>query len=253
MASLKRGALVASTLMLIAVVISACNQPYSQQPSVTNTPIDPNSLFGSPIAQTPGGMGDVETFGTQTALAVIGTAFPGLETPTPSTPVDATFQSLTDTAVASTQIVSTIPAFTSTATLAVGGTQPTAGAPTSSGPLPTSAPVGSRPATYTLKSGEFPYCIARRFDVDPDALLRLNGLASGTIFYPNRTLQIPQSGSFPGTRALRNHPASYTASAGETVYSVACLFGDVDPAAIAQANNISVDARLTAGQQLSIP
>jgi len=50
MASLKRGALVASTLMLIAVVISACNQPYSQQTSVTNTPIDPDSLFGSPIA-----------------------------------------------------------------------------------------------------------------------------------------------------------------------------------------------------------
>ena len=252
MASLKRGALVASTLMLIAVVISACNQPYSQQPSVTNTPIDPGSLFGSPIAQTPG-MGTVESFGTGTALALTATPLVGLATETPSTPVDATSQDLTNTAVASTPIVSTIPAFTSTATLAVGGTQPTTGAPTSSGPLPTSAPVGSRPATYTLKSGEFPYCIARRFDVDPDALLRLNGLSSGTIFYPNRTLQIPQSGSFPGTRALRNHPATYTASAGETVYSVACLFGDVDPAAIAQANNISMDARLTAGQQLSIP
>ncbi|HSL31472.1 MAG TPA: LysM peptidoglycan-binding domain-containing protein [Anaerolineales bacterium] len=253
MASLKRGALVASTLMLIAVVISACNQPYSQQPSVTNTPIDPNSLFGSPIAQTPGGMGEVEAFGTQTALALTGTPLAGLVTQDLSTPLDAVSQGLTQTAIASTPIVSTIPAFTPTATLAVGGTQPTAGAPTSSGPLPTSAPVGSRPATYTLRSGEFPYCIARRFDVDPDALLRLNSLSSGTILYPNRTLQIPQSGSFPGTRALRNHPTTYTASAGQTVYSVACLFGDVDPAAIAQANNISVDATLTAGQTLSIP
>jgi LysM repeat protein len=248
MASIKRGALVASTLMLIAVVISACNQPYSQQPVASPTPI----TFQSPIAQTPG-MDTVGAFGSATALALTGTPLPGLATQTPSAPIDATSQSLTGTVVASTPIVSTIPAFTSTATLAVGGTQPTAGAPTSSGPLPTSAPVGSRPATYTLRSGEFPYCIARRFDVDPDALLRLNGLASGTILYPNRTLQIPQSGSFPGTRALRNHPTTYNASSGQTVYSVACLFGDVDPAAIAQANNISVDATLTTGQQLSIP
>ena len=59
---------------------------------------------------------------------------------------------------------------------------------------------------------------------------------------------------FPGTRALRNHPATYTVAASdETVYSIACLFGDVDPSAIAQANNISPGAALSAGQQLSIP
>ena len=43
MARMKQGAMVVSTLMLIAMIVSACNQPYSQQPSVTNTPIDPNS------------------------------------------------------------------------------------------------------------------------------------------------------------------------------------------------------------------
>jgi LysM repeat protein len=106
-----------------------------------------------------------------------------------------------------------------------------------------------------LRSGEFPYCIARRFDVDPEALLSLNGLASGTIFYPNRTLRIPQTGNFPGTRALRNHPGTYTVgSSSETLYSIACLYGDVRPEAIAQANNLaSADSALTSGQQLSIP
>jgi LysM repeat protein len=129
-----------------------------------------------------------------------------------------------------------------TATLAVRGT------------LPTSVPVGSRPASYTLQNGEFPYCIARRFDINPDDLLSINGLSSGNVYYPNLTLKIPQSGSFPGTRALRNHPATYTvAASNETIYSIACLFGDVDPAAIAQANNVSPGAALTSGQQLSIP
>jgi LysM repeat protein len=104
-----------------------------------------------------------------------------------------------------------------------------------------------------LQKGEFPYCIARRFDVNPEELLRVNGLTRGDIYYPNLTLTIPQTGSFPPPRALRTHPTTYTVVAGDTVYGVACHFGDVDPSAIAQANNISVSSALTAGQQLSIP
>ena len=242
MASMKRGAMAASTLMLIAVIASACNQPYSQAPSVTNTPINPTSLFATPIGTTPS-MSDVEIYGTQTALAQTGTP-PAVATQTLY--VGVTPQDLSATP---TPLVSTNPAYTSTATLAVYGTLPT----TVYGTLPTSAPVGSRPATYTLQKGEFPYCIARRFDVDPGQLLSLNGLSNGDIYYPNLTLKIPQSGSFPGTRALRNHPTTHTVASGETIYGVACLFGDVDPSAIAQANNISVGAALTTGQQLSIP
>jgi hypothetical protein len=91
--------------------------------------------------------------------------------------------------------------------------------------------------------------------VDPSALLSLNGLSNGNIFYPGRTLRIPQSGSFPGTRALRNHPATYTVvSSSETIYSVACLYGDVRPEAIASSNNLSGDnPDLTSGQSLNIP
>jgi LysM repeat protein len=103
-----------------------------------------------------------------------------------------------------------------------------------------------------LKPGEFPYCIARRFDVNPDELLRVNNLSSGEIYYANLTLTIPQSGSFPGTRALRTHPATYAATAGETIYSIACKFGDVDPGAIASTNNLP-GTTLTASQSLNIP
>jgi LysM repeat protein len=241
MASMKRGAAVASMLMLIAMIVSACDLPYSTPPAVTNTPISATSLFETPIGQTPDiTMSDIASFGTQTALALTGTPVAGVETETPSTDATATLD--LSVTVTPTALVSTDPTFTSTATLAVSDT------------LPTSAPVGSRPSTYLLKPGEFPYCIARRFDVNPDALLSLNGLSSGNIYYPNLTLKIPQSGNFPGTRALRNHPATYTvAASNETVYGIACLFGDVDPGAIAQANNISADAVLTAGQQVSIP
>jgi LysM repeat protein len=117
----------------------------------------------------------------------------------------------------------------------------------------TSVPVGSRPSTYTLQEGEFVFCLARRFDVDPDQILTLNGLSDGQLVYPGTVLKIPQSGSFPGQRALLNHPTTYTASSGESLYSVACKFGDVAPDSIATANGISVGATLTGGQQLSIP
>jgi hypothetical protein len=40
---------------------------------------------------------------------------------------------------------------------------------------------------------------------------------------------------------------------GETLYVIACKFGDVSPQAIADANGILVDAPLTAGQALRIP
>lgn len=233
MASMKRGPAVASMLMLIAVIVSACELPYSTPPVATGTPIDPTSLFPSPIT-TDITMSEVADFGTNTALALSGTP-QEVATQTLAVGTQDLSASVTPTALASADPAAT----SSTATLA----------------LPTSAPVGTRPSEWTLRSGEFPYCIARRFDVDPSALLSLNGLSNGNIFYPGRTLRIPQSGNFPGTRALRNHPATYTVGAStETVYSIACLFGDVRPQDIVTANNLSGDnPALTSGQQLSIP
>ncbi|MBK8419238.1 LysM domain-containing protein [Candidatus Villigracilis saccharophilus] len=99
-----------------------------------------------------------------------------------------------------------------------------------------------------------PYCSARRFNVDPDALLSASGLTSPDVYVPNQKLTIPQSGSFPGSRSLAAHPTTYTvASSSETLYGIACKFGDVDPAAIASANSLAVSATLTAGQKLQIP
>jgi len=244
MASMKRGTIVASILVLVVLITSACDLPYSTPPASTNTPIDPNSLFATPLGETPS-MSDVEVFGTGTALALSGTPLPVIATQTPSTPLGT--QDLTTSAASATPtpLVSTNP--TSTATLAISGT--------TVGTLPTSAPVGSRPATYTLQRGEFPYCIARRFDVDPSELLARNSLTTAEAYSlaPGTVLSIPQSGSFPGNRALAPHPPTYTVLSGETLYVIACKFGDVSPQTIADANGISVDAPLSAGQTLKIP
>ncbi|MCP4143069.1 MAG: LysM peptidoglycan-binding domain-containing protein [Chloroflexi bacterium] len=116
-------------------------------------------------------------------------------------------------------------------------------------------PVVGKPASYTLKKGEFPYCIARRFNVDPTELLNLNSLSSAQAqsLQPGLTLSIPQSGkAFPSTRALHAHPVSYTVPSNTTVYGIACFFGDVDPAAIVSRNNIANPNNVAAGTVLQI-
>jgi len=235
MARIKRGIIIASTLMLVVVITSACKTPYSQAPAQTVTPVPQSNLFASAQPTT---MGDISTFAAQTAIVQLTTS-PGVPVASPTIGAGITPQAATAT---NTPLVSVNP--TTSATLAV-----------PNGPSATPIPAGSVPGTYTLQSGEFVYCIARRFNINPDEILALNGIADSQTIYPGLTIKLPQAGSaFPGNRMLRNHPASYTVSgSGESVYSVACAFGDIDPARIAQANNISVGASLNAGQTLNIP
>ena len=117
--------------------------------------------------------------------------------------------------------------------------------------LPTAGP---RPPYYTLQSGEFPYCIARRFNVDPKELLVINNLSSGLIYAPGLVLTIPQSDRpFPPPRALRPHPTTFTVPEYQmTVYKAACYFGDIEPAAILQYNGLTSPI-LSMGQTLQIP
>jgi len=110
------------------------------------------------------------------------------------------------------------------------------------------------PKNYTLQSGEFPYCIARRFNIDVTSLLNANGLGVNSSVYPGTTLIIPRdAASFAGTRALRAHPTDYTVQYNDTVNSIACYFGDVDPRAIEAVNGLTGDYSLSQGQVIKIP
>jgi len=119
----------------------------------------------------------------------------------------------------------------------------------------TSAPLQfERPPTYILHEGEFPYCLARRFDVDPDELFSINGLSTDWTGRVGMELKIPQNSQFPSEqRALRPHPTIYTVVVRDTIYSIACMFGDVYPEAIVLANNLHPPYTLTVGQEIFIP
>ena len=224
----KSSVILVSLLLLGSVIASACTQTYSQAPLATPTLIS-TGLFVSPFPSGQDPLKIVADLGTQTAIAKTaqagGTANPAAGT--------------SAVAGAATPRPATV--------------EPGA---TSEIPLATTKPGGSagRPTSYTVQQGEFPYCIARRFNVNPDDLLAANGLTGSSALYPGAKLTIPQTGSFPGDRSLMNHPDTYTVdSAGTTIYGVACQYGDVLPEDIASANGISVSSELTVGQKLSIP
>jgi len=117
-------------------------------------------------------------------------------------------------------------------------------------------PTPTTPSSYTLQKGEFPFCIARRYNLDPGALLNANNMNVNTKVSVGTTLTLPQSGSWGsnfGSRSLRAHPTSYGVQAGDTLNSVACLFGDVHPESIAAANGLGAGAGLTPGSTINIP
>lgn len=129
-------------------------------------------------------------------------------------------------------------------------------------PLPTLVPTMAAlpvttqtvPATYIVQQGEFPYCLARRFNVDPGTLLSVNGLGSSSRVSPGTTLSIPTGTTWSGApRELMPHPATYTVRSGDTIYSIACAYGDVFPENIAEANGIQQPYALSVGQLLQIP
>ena len=110
------------------------------------------------------------------------------------------------------------------------------------------------PGTYTVRPGEYAFCLGRRFDIKPDDLLAHNGLPPGSELYPGQVLQIPPDPRrFPVGRVLAPHPTRYVVQPGDTLPIIACQFGDLYPAEIARANGLSPGAVLSPGQELQIP
>jgi LysM repeat protein len=206
--------------VLLVVSLPACQRSASTAPATTPTG-EGNVPFPTPL---PNEAMENAVSGTQTAVAIQkATQNPVLPTNTQAPVVDIPTNTPQPTSTPAPQVV-----------------------------VPTATP--GRPASYTLQKGEFPFCIARRFDVDVATLLSSNGLSLNSKPPIGTVLKIPQTGSLSGgDRDLKTHTASYTVQTGDTIYSVACLFGDVDPNAIIAANSLQDPYTLTAGATIQIP
>lgn len=212
---------VISVFMIFSVLLASCKLPASEGPSGEEDTTGPTFPVPGETDQEKGGI-DIDQINTQTAMAEL------MQTSVVivDTPVGAVTATTSGGAAPATQVPPAIEI------------KPTQGIPTS----------------YTLQKGEWPYCIARRFDVDQYELLNINGLTLASIPQVGFTLKIPQTGNnFAGDLTLKSHPTDYTVKAGDTVYTIACAFGDVSPDMIALANNLSAPYTLTTGQTIRIP
>jgi LysM repeat protein len=227
----KRILSIVAIVIVVASMLAACSRSASKSPS-TQLTATTKSNFPS-LGKTPQ-VGQQDAIKTQTAIA------------------KQNLNPILDQNTATATSKPAVPQATKTkapASAVEATTAPTE--PVVVGNVPTVTP--GRPETYTLQKGEFVYCVARRFNVDPATLLSLNGLSTGSYVYEGMKLKIPQSGKFPDGRALKKHPATYTVVAGDTIYTVACKFGDVEPWAIALANGLQAPYTLTAGAVINIP
>lgn len=218
---------------LLALVLAACQMPASTPPpGVETSPTTGDTNFPRPEDVTNPFEG-LELAATQTALAEQGGQQP------PPTTGEPTQEQAQPTQSEQEQAQPTQPP------------QPTdTQAPQVNVPTPTPGV----PATYTIKPGEFPYCIARRFDVNPSELLSINGLSRFSTVLPGTTLRMPQTGNpWPGDRSLINTPDTYTVRAGDTIYKIACQYGHVDPEFMARVNGLEPPYNLEVGQTLQIP
>ncbi|MBM3151520.1 MAG: LysM peptidoglycan-binding domain-containing protein [Chloroflexi bacterium] len=231
---LKKTILGLALVVIAALALSACER--SASPASLPTPTIEG---GGPVSieNVDDPMEMLQAYATMTAIAEGGQ--PAETTPTPT--VDPLAQpSGAETTALPSLTPSPTPVIAGSVTLA-------AGAPTA---------IINRPATYTLQQGEYPFCIARRFNVNQYELLDANGLtlSQGVNLPVGYTLTIPQTGTpFSGTRVLHTHPTTYTVQLNDTIYRVACYFGDLDPSLIITTNNLVSPFTLQVGQQLNIP
>ncbi len=233
-----------TVLIILCVALitgaTACTRSVQSTTKTPATPSGANPKQASP-AVTNEVMAQLMLFATQTAISIQAQQ-------TAQAPLS---QAITATLPSGAPLTPQPDMLTPVAPPAVAPAQPPAVQPTQIIP-PTPTP--GLPVEYILQQGEHPYCIARRFNVNPGEMLNLSGLSGNTFVYPGMTLKIPQSGSpFPSARSLRPHPTTYTVSNGETIFSIACQFGDVDPYAIAYVNNLQEPYKISAGQVLQIP
>ncbi|WP_214828680.1 LysM peptidoglycan-binding domain-containing protein [Exiguobacterium algae] len=100
--------------------------------------------------------------------------------------------------------------------------------------------------TYTVKSGDTLYGIARTYGVSVSALASANNITNTNLIYVGQVLVIP------GTTTPPASTTTYTVKSGDTLYKIAASY-NTTVSKIASANNITNVNLIYVGQVLTIP
>lgn len=119
-------------------------------------------------------------------------------------------------------------------------------------PEPTIAPTPSV-TSYTVKSGDWLYQIARDHNVDPKDLIAANPQVNpNAVLVPGTVLTIPVPGGAPPPGATTTGQKTYVVKSGDNLFRIA-LNNNVAYQTLAQLNNIPAPYTVYPGQVLALP
>ncbi len=134
------------------------------------------------------------------------------------------------------------------------------------------APEPESGSSYTVRSGDSLYSIARRFNITVNALIQANQISNPALIFPGTVLKIPGNSNPPSPQPPAPQPpapqppapqppapeppsndgTTYLVKAGDSLNSIARRFG-ISVEALAFFNNITNWAVIYPGQVLKIP
>jgi membrane-bound lytic murein transglycosylase D len=120
------------------------------------------------------------------------------------------------------------------------------------GPAPALRKKRGKPEVHVVRRGESIWTIARRNNMDPRTLMRLNGKSAKDKLRPGERLVLSGTGGGGGKAAASgSSKVTHRVRSGETLYSIARRYG-VTIAQIVSWNGLSANRTLRIGQRLTI-
>ncbi|MCD4850140.1 LysM peptidoglycan-binding domain-containing protein [Arthrobacter sp. AK01] len=116
----------------------------------------------------------------------------------------------------------------------------------------------SVPDTYTIVRGDTISAIARRFNLDTNAVLQLNKLSATTLIYPGQSIKLtgtatatPAQPSAPAAPSAPSNATVYTVVSGDTLGAIAAKHG-VPLSSIFSWNNLNGSSIIYPGQKIKV-
>lgn len=108
------------------------------------------------------------------------------------------------------------------------------------------------PTVHTVVAGEWIYSIARRYGVDPQAIINANPGINPNYITPGQTLNIPAPGGSTAPDTGGGAGGTHTVVQGENLFRIALRYGKTYQE-VAAANNLPAPYLIYPGQTLVIP
>ena len=109
------------------------------------------------------------------------------------------------------------------------------------------APSSAGSGTYTVRSGDSLFGIARRLGVSSGSLLAANGLTLNSVIHPGQRLAIPAAAA-----PISAGSGTYTVRSGDSLFGIARRLG-VSSGSLLAANGLTLNSVIHPGQRLAIP